>query len=116
VLGFGQSDQPDPQEVFANLGMDSLTAVELRNRLQSSLDCQLSATMAFDYPNVGALVDYLEGRMFKNQADAAKSASVERPNGTASTRAEVVTLTQDEVESEIAAELSLIQSLLSDNS
>jgi hypothetical protein len=41
------------------MGMDSLTSVELRNRLQSTLSCTLASTLAFKYPTIEALVDHL---------------------------------------------------------
>jgi NAD(P)-dependent dehydrogenase (short-subunit alcohol dehydrogenase family)/acyl carrier protein len=44
---------------FRELGMDSLMSVELRNRLQRLLDCSLVSTVAFDYPNVQQLGEYL---------------------------------------------------------
>ena len=52
---------PDVQAGFADLGMDSLMAVELRNRLQSELGPQvkLSSTLAFDYPTTATLADHL---------------------------------------------------------
>src|SRR5262249_54348027 len=52
---------PDPRLGFTDLGMDSLMAVELRNRLQQQLgsDYPLSATLMFDYPNVNALATFL---------------------------------------------------------
>ncbi|MEO0946631.1 MAG: MupA/Atu3671 family FMN-dependent luciferase-like monooxygenase [Cyanobacteria bacterium J06641_5] len=58
VLGLAVR-QVDPQRGFADLGMDSLMAVELRNRLQAELGCHIPTTAAFDYPNVEALADYL---------------------------------------------------------
>lgn len=59
VLGLNPSQLIDLQQGFFELGMDSLTSVELRNRLQTSLACKLPSTVAFDYPTVEALVDYL---------------------------------------------------------
>jgi myxalamid-type polyketide synthase MxaB len=41
------------------MGMDSLTAVELKNRVQASLGCTLPSTVALECPNMEALVDYL---------------------------------------------------------
>lgn len=58
VLGF-QPDEIDSQVGFFDMGMDSLTSVELKNRLQTSLGCALPSTVIFDYPNLTALVDYL---------------------------------------------------------
>jgi acyl carrier protein len=59
VLGLTAPETLDPQQGLADLGMDSLMAVELRNRLQSSLGCPVPTTLAFDYPTLAALVDYL---------------------------------------------------------
>jgi thioester reductase-like protein len=55
---------PDPQKIamhepFIDLGLDSLMTVELKNRLESSLETNLSSTLLFDYPTLKALVEYL---------------------------------------------------------
>ena len=64
VLGLNSLDSTDIQQGFSELGMDSLTSVELRNRLQSSLVVTLPSTLAFDYPTVAALADYLAEALF----------------------------------------------------
>lgn len=51
--------QINPQRGFADLGLDSLMAVEMRNLLQAGLGCSVPITVAFDYPTVAALADYL---------------------------------------------------------
>jgi NAD(P)-dependent dehydrogenase (short-subunit alcohol dehydrogenase family)/acyl carrier protein len=43
-----------------DLGVDSLTALELRNKLATSLDTPLRSTLVFDHPSVNALTSYLE--------------------------------------------------------
>lgn len=58
LLGIDLSEL-EPQQGFLDLGMDSLMAVELKNRLESTLSCSLPATLVFDYPTIEALVDYL---------------------------------------------------------
>jgi acyl carrier protein len=58
VLGI-QPTELDWQTGFFDLGLDSLTALELKNGLQESLNCVLPATLTFDYPTVAALMDYL---------------------------------------------------------
>merc|ERR1712178_635872 len=59
VLGISHPESIAMDTGFFDLGMDSLTSVELRNKLQSSLECSLPSTLAFDYPKLNKLVDYL---------------------------------------------------------
>ncbi|MBD3305127.1 SDR family NAD(P)-dependent oxidoreductase, partial [candidate division KSB3 bacterium] len=59
VLGLPESEPIHPHRGFFELGMDSLSSVELRNCLQESLRCSLPSTVAFDYPTIVALRDYL---------------------------------------------------------
>ena len=49
---------------FADLGMDSLMAVELRNYLQNILERSIRASLVFDYPNVEALAAYFIREIF----------------------------------------------------
>ncbi|NEQ41778.1 MAG: SDR family NAD(P)-dependent oxidoreductase [Okeania sp. SIO3I5] len=60
VLGINDPESISLETGFFDLGMDSLTSVELRNKLQTSLDCSLPSSLAFDYPNIQSLTDYLE--------------------------------------------------------
>ncbi|RRR68699.1 MAG: SDR family NAD(P)-dependent oxidoreductase, partial [Candidatus Viridilinea halotolerans] len=55
----GLSEVPDAQIGFTDLGMDSLMALELRRQLEGELGLSLPATLAFEYPTVVALGDYL---------------------------------------------------------
>jgi acyl carrier protein len=59
VVGINNPESISLETGFFDLGMDSLTSVELRNKLQTSLSCSVPSTLAFDYPTVGKLVDYL---------------------------------------------------------
>jgi acyl transferase domain-containing protein/acyl carrier protein len=59
VLGFQEPQAVDVQQGFFDLGMDSLTSIELKNQLQTSLNCPLPATLLFKYPTIEKLVDYL---------------------------------------------------------
>jgi malonyl CoA-acyl carrier protein transacylase len=59
VLGLKATQPLDPQTGFFELGMDSLMAVEFRNRLEKSLEVSLPASLAFDLPNLERLTRYL---------------------------------------------------------
>ena len=63
VLGLAASQPPAPDDGLTEMGMDSLMAVELRNRLQASLGLTLASTMAFEHPTVGALAAFLAGEL-----------------------------------------------------
>jgi len=59
VLGWSSPERVGPRDKLFDLGMDSLTSVELRHRLERNLNCSLPLTLAFDYPSVAALAEYL---------------------------------------------------------
>ena len=65
VMNFNSTDDVKTNVNIFDLGMDSLMAIELRNRLQESLSCKLPATFLFDHPNINKLREYIEQKVLK---------------------------------------------------
>jgi acyl carrier protein len=59
ILGLARDDQAEPGLALHEIGFDSLTSVELRNRLAARSGLRLPATLIFNYPTPGALAGFL---------------------------------------------------------
>ena len=59
VLGLSNSGEIEPRDRLFDLGLDSLMAVDLKNRLEEAIGQNIPTTLLFDYPTVEALANYL---------------------------------------------------------
>ena len=104
VLGLRDETPIDPRTRLFDFGLDSLMAVELKNRLEAGLGATLRSTLLFDYPTLEALTAYLLHNVLKLAADDALENSQPSPDDatTASSSApvELTTVALDELSDE----------------
>ncbi|MER5891037.1 SDR family NAD(P)-dependent oxidoreductase, partial [Streptomyces sp. NPDC001941] len=74
VLGFTSPELTQGTKGFSDIGFDSLTAVELRNRLSAATGVKLPATLIFDYPTPKALARHLREELGDSAAADAPAA------------------------------------------
>jgi pimaricinolide synthase PimS1 len=77
VLGHGGAADVDPDRTFLDLGFDSLSAVEFRNRIASATGLTLSATLAFNHPTPRDLVPMLFEKLAPRPESAAEAVLAE---------------------------------------
>jgi 3-oxoacyl-(acyl-carrier-protein) synthase/SAM-dependent methyltransferase/NAD(P)-dependent dehydrogenase (short-subunit alcohol dehydrogenase family)/acyl carrier protein len=117
VLGIDSETFLDPRKGFFDFGMDSLTSVQLRHRLENALMRPLASTLAFKYPTIEALAAYLEA-VFEPAHEPDSGASTGTPELFAARSATLLGFepvsdeadaTEDELFDQLAARLSEAQ-------
>ncbi|MGD1704677.1 type I polyketide synthase [Dapis sp. BLCC M229] len=73
---------PQPQTGFFEMGMDSLMALEFRNRLQNITGHSFPSTLTFEYPNIEAIADYLlqEVLCLELKDDSSQDTTIDQKN------------------------------------
>jgi len=100
-------DDINLESPFRDQGMDSLMAVELRNILARDLGIRLSATLAFDHPDIPAMAAHLADRLFGNDAavQGAEGAADSTPVAPLDIEREIASLSDEEAERMLLEEL-----------
>ncbi|AOX01784.1 beta-ketoacyl synthase [Moorena producens PAL-8-15-08-1] len=117
VLHLNNTNLPDINQGFFDMGMDSLMAVEFGNRLQSDLGVFLSSTTVFEYSNIKELAVYLDevipGDIEEEQSECTSTKQEDNPEKIA--WEQVIQLSANELTTSIEEQLAQLETSLKEN-
>src|SRR5690606_15366810 len=105
MLGLGTLADPDAP--LRDLGLDSLSAIELRNALTVAAGVSLPATLAFDHPTISAIARFVLARTGLAATEAAAAPPPASLPG--SEIDDIDALSEEEAEAELLAELAAMR-------
>ncbi|RQH48212.1 SDR family NAD(P)-dependent oxidoreductase [Okeania hirsuta] len=116
ILGLKIDQLPSLEQGFFEMGMDSLMAVELKNRLEDSLNCSLPTTLIFNFSNVISLADHIASSILgwelenieRSEFSKAESNKIQELS-------EVEELSEESIQLSIATKLTKLETLLEEN-
>jgi acyl transferase domain-containing protein len=113
VLGLAHPQSLKAQQPLFDIGVDSLIATQVRQRLQASLGASLPATLLFYYPTVESLTDYL-AREILHLSDVIELVSESqgrryKQNGEETSISELQALSEDDAEALLLSKLDTIE-------
>ena len=105
ILGFEADFKPNPQQGFFEMGMDSLTSVELKSRLESGLGKALPTTMALEHPTMESLAAFIDKEILEAPASASPIDATKESVEPAVEEKELENLSREKLLSLLAQEL-----------
>ncbi len=114
ILGFDTPKAISLNQGFFKMGMDSMMTVQLRTRLETSLNCSLPPTIAFEYPSIAQLVAYLQKDVIQ-RSERSATINKESESQAAEAAPELLdSLSEDELMNLLDSELARVDDLTKD--
>jgi acyl carrier protein len=105
VMGLDPSTRVDPSRGLQEFGLDSLMALDLRDRLQQSAGVPLPSTLAFDFPTIDALASHLLNRVVGSAGAPLPAAA--GPGGREDVLLKIEELSDEQVEKLLAQRMAV---------
>ncbi len=111
ILRIANPEKLDRRQRLMDLGVDSLMALELKNRLQTrlNLNTKLPSTLIYDYPSIEAVAGYLEQVLFNPGSEPASPAEPSAPDPGGTGAVGLDDLSEGEIESLLLKKIKGIQ-------